>query len=120
MSRVRSSLAGSSWWMDHDHVEQELLCAYVQLALMPNSANDCRKVVVAQTEALEVSLTEIACLERPADVPPFWVEIYSRADRSVIDSCGCFEFDDEELARAVELIIEAEKSQSSVNGRSLS
>jgi hypothetical protein len=45
-----------------------------------------------------------------AGLPRFWVEIYSLASGSTIDSYGCFEFDEDELAKAVEFIVEAKRS----------
>jgi hypothetical protein len=34
----------------------------------------------------------------------FWLELYSHARHTVVDSYGCTEFDEHELARAVEFI----------------
>jgi hypothetical protein len=40
-------------------------------------------------------------------MPPFWLEIYSHTSNATIDSCGCFEFDEDELSAAVEIVAEA-------------
>jgi hypothetical protein len=56
------------------------------------------------------ALTEMEPEATLADLPPFWVEIYSLASGSTIDSYGCFEFDEDELAKAVEFIVEAKRS----------
>jgi hypothetical protein len=88
-----------------DHLEHRILCAYVQLAMTPERADGTRSATLTRFGALEVRLTECAAAEGlPDGVPPFWLEIYSCATRSTIDSYGCFEFDEDELACAVELM----------------
>jgi hypothetical protein len=56
--------------------------------------------------ACEVSLTETAPHGTLAGTPPFWLETYCRASGRILDSCGCFEFDDAELEAAVQLVME--------------
>jgi hypothetical protein len=94
-----------------DYLESQILCAYVQLAMMPERANGTRSATLARFGALEVRLTECPAAEGlPDGVPPYWLEIYSSVTRSTIDSYGCFEFDEDELASAAELMEEARTS----------
>jgi hypothetical protein len=95
--------------MDADEVEQRIIRAYVQLACTPAETNGSRTVTVARLSGLEVRLTEVPLREAAPDMPPFWLEVYSHASRSVIDSCGCWEFDEAELAAAVDLIMQAKQ-----------
>jgi hypothetical protein len=68
-----------------------------------------RIVTVAQFGALEVRLSELPRVQKHPDVPQFWLEMYSHASFSTLDSYGCFDFDDTELAAAVEFVFEAER-----------
>ena len=99
-----------------DQTEQQIIRAYVQLALPPNLMPDRRTVTLERFGALEVRLTEIP---QSAGVlpslPPFWLEIHSHASNSTIDSCGCFEFDEDELVTAVEFILNARQRYQSGN-----
>jgi hypothetical protein len=91
-----------------DQIEQQIIRTYVQLALIPNQANGHRTATLAQFGAIEVRLTEIHQEEgTPLSMPPFWLEIYSHTRNATIDSCGCFEFDEDELSAAVEIVAEA-------------
>lgn len=90
-----------------DHLEQQILRAYVRLAVTPERADGSRSATLARLGALEVRLTECPRTNGALPhVPPFWVEIYSHAAGSTVDSCGCFEFDEVELATATDLICE--------------
>jgi hypothetical protein len=95
----------------YDQIEQDIIRAYVQLALTPDHANGFRTIRLAQFGAVEVRLSEAPLEDTPPTVPPFWVEIYSYESDSIVDSCGCFEFDEDELSAAVELVIEAQQGQ---------
>jgi hypothetical protein len=70
-----------------------------------------RTVTVAQFYSLEVRLTEFPDAYMTQDRPPLWVEIYSHVTCSLVDSCGCFEFNEEELSTAAGLILQAKKHQ---------
>jgi hypothetical protein len=94
-----------------DHIEQQIIRAYVRLACAPHQANGPRTLVVAQFGALEVRLTERPPSSDFPELPPFWVEIYSHASGSVTDSCGCYEFDEPELNAAIDLVSKAQETQ---------
>jgi hypothetical protein len=98
-----------------DRIEEEIIRAYVRLALTSDQANGHRTVTFAQFDGLEVRLTEILLGDHPVMIPPFWLEVYSHATDSVVDSCGCYEFDEDELGKAVELVFEARSCQSRPN-----
>ncbi|KLK90197.1 hypothetical protein AA309_27200 [Microvirga vignae] len=104
MTGIPISFAGTK--MSPDEIEQHIIRAYLQLACTPE-ANGTRIVTVVRLGVLEARLTEVPEKQRLPGVPWFWLEIYSHASRSVIDSCGCTEFDEDELAQAVELITSA-------------
>ena len=93
-----------------DRIEEEIIRGYVRLACTPDQANGLRTITLGQFGALEVRLTENPHDASP-HVPPFWLEIYSHACESVIERCGCFEFDEAELNVAVDLIAAAYESQ---------
>ncbi|WP_404294974.1 hypothetical protein ACD578_27050 (plasmid) [Microvirga sp. RSM25] len=96
--------------LDPDSLEPGILRAYVQLAAMPDQANGAKTATLARFGSLEVRLTE---LTRPGYkspcIPPFWLEVYSRATGTTLDSCGCFDFDESELSTAVSLICETRR-----------
>ena len=93
--------------LDNDEIEQRILRTYVQLAVTPERADGSRSATLARFRALEMRLTERA---QPAGTvpaePPFWLEIYSHDTGATVDRCGCFEFDEAELATATDLICE--------------
>jgi hypothetical protein len=90
-----------------DRIEEDIIRAYVRLAITSDQANGHRTVTLAQFGGLEVRLTEIPLGDHPLPIPPFWLEVYSHATDSVVDSCGCYEFDEDELGKAVELVFDA-------------
>jgi hypothetical protein len=95
-----------------DGIEQRILRTYVQLAITPERADGSRYAILARFGSLEVRLTECAQpAGTPPAVPPFWLEIYSHDTGSTVDSCGCFEFDETELATASDLICKVCASQ---------
>lgn len=103
-----ATFTNASWvTMDADDVEQRIIRGDIQLAWMSGERNGSRTVTVARFGGLEVRLTEVPLEEVPPDMPSFWLEVYSHANACVIDSCGCREFDERELAAAVDLIMRA-------------
>jgi hypothetical protein len=92
--------------MSPDEIEQRIIRAYLQLACTPET-DGSRIVTVVRFGVVEARLIEVPERQRLPSVPWFWLEIYSHASRSVIDRCECTEFDEDELARAVELIANA-------------
>ncbi|QRM32410.1 hypothetical protein [Microvirga sp. VF16] len=94
--------------LEPNQLEHNILRAYVQLAAMPDQANGARTATVANFGSVEVRLTELTQLEdTAAHIPSFWLEVYSHATHAILDSCGCFEFDEPELAAAADLICNA-------------
>lgn len=110
MTRRLSTRADQFSWDDPDHIEQLLIRAYVRLAYTGNSTNGRRTNAVGRFGPFEVRLTEMEPEVALVGLPPFWVEIYSLAIGSTIDSYACFEFDEDELAKAVEFIVEAKRA----------
>jgi hypothetical protein len=99
---------GLSHVVDPDQLELGILLAYVQLAAMPHQANGERTATLAKFGSVEVRLTELTKLEGTTPhVPPFWLEVYSHSAHSVVDSCGCFEFNEVELDTAADLVWDA-------------
>ena len=98
--------AGDAAWPDarRDRIEEQIIRAYVHL-VFATEADGSRTVTVSRQGSLEVRLTE---MPRPG-LPTFWLEIHSLGTRSIIDSLGCFEFDEDELAAAVDFICEAQE-----------
>jgi hypothetical protein len=99
---------GLAWTgVNPDRDEVCIIRAYVQLALMRWEAPGLPTVTVSRCGALEVRLTEIPEEQRLPAAPWLWLELYSPARHRVIDSCGCTEFDEPELARAVDFLANA-------------
>jgi|UPI00055D773D hypothetical protein len=92
-----------------DDIEQQIIRAYVQLVFAAENTAGVRTTLVARLCSLEVRLSELPDASVLQDLPPFWLEIYSHITRSTVDSLGCFEFDEAELAMAVELVLKAKQ-----------
>jgi len=60
-------------------------------------------------------MTESLLGEVPPLPPPFRIEIYSHESNRVLDSGDYFEFDEDELRAAVELIVSAQVNQSALH-----
>ena len=97
---------GNAAWPDarRDQIEEQIIRAYVQL-IFAAEADGSRTVTLSRQDGLEVRLTEMPL----PGTPTFWLEIHSLRTRSVIDSLGCFEFDEDELVAAVDFICEAQE-----------
>lgn len=94
-------------WLDDDEIEQRIIRAYVHLAFGPTERNGSRIVALARAGMLEARLSEIPAPGQALGLPQFWLEIYSHATRSVIDSRGCSNFDEYELVAAVKMVTNA-------------
>ncbi|MFC1456602.1 hypothetical protein ACETIH_07720 [Microvirga arabica] len=92
-------------------IEEKIIRAYVRLACTPDQPNGLRTQTVAQFGALEIRMTETLLAEIPPQAPPFRIEIYSHESDTVLDSGDYFEFDEDELRAAVELIVSAQVNQ---------
>jgi hypothetical protein len=90
-----------------DEIEQRIIRAYVQLVYQPVNKDNSRSVVVMRLGSLEVRLTELHPADTGQNLPPFWIEVFDWRPRASIDSVGCYEFDEDELAAAVEMIVSA-------------
>jgi hypothetical protein len=101
---------GLSAGLSTDEIEQRIIRAYIQLVFRPSGADGSRSVVVMRLGPLEVRLTELPPDSIASGIPPFWLEVFSVAGHGSIDSCRCFEFDEFELASAVNLVLEAVKA----------
>ena len=92
-----------------DEIEQKIIRAYVKLVFSARDATGSRTTLVARFGSLDVRLTEFPQESLSDGRPLFWLEIYSHATRSTVDSCGCSEFDESELATAVNLVLKAKQ-----------
>jgi hypothetical protein len=90
-----------------DEIEQRIIRAYVRLACT-SEVDGSRTVAVARFGALEARLTEVPEEQRLPGLPWLWLELYSHVQQTVIDSCGCTELDEVELAQAVDLVVSAQ------------
>jgi hypothetical protein len=90
-----------------DWIEEQVIQAYVRLVFAPLQGNGSRTIIIMRVGSLDVRLTEHHQDYDLPTFPPLWVELYSPASNSVIDYCGCYEFDEDELDAAVELALSA-------------
>ncbi|WP_201838415.1 hypothetical protein [Microvirga zambiensis] len=93
-----------------EEIEQWILRAYIRLEFQPSGADGSRSIVVMRSRELEVRLSELPPGSIASGIPPFWLEAFSVAGHESIDSCGCFEFDESEMALAVNLVLDALKA----------
>ena len=57
--------------------------------------------------SLEVRLTRASGEDVRSDAPPFRLEVFSPASSTAMESLGCFNFDDGELAAAARFVLRA-------------
>ncbi|GEO12921.1 hypothetical protein [Microvirga aerophila] len=88
-----------------DEIEQRIIRSYVGLVYQAVDTANRRSVVVMRLGPLEVHLTEIHPEDTTPGVPPFWIEVFDWPQQASIDSVGCYEFDEDELVAAVEMIV---------------
>jgi hypothetical protein len=91
-----------------DEIEQRIIRAYLQLACT-SETDGSHTVSAVRFGTLEARLTEFWEEQGPPSLLWVWLELYSQARHAVIDSSGCTEFDESELAWAVELIASARR-----------
>ncbi|QRM32460.1 hypothetical protein [Microvirga sp. VF16] len=109
-TRLSSRARSDAMVPDPDSLEPSILRAYVQLAAMPDQASGVKTATLARFGSVEVRLTELTQPENKSrDIPPFWLEVYCHATGTTLDSCGCFDFDEPELAAAVDLVDDARR-----------
>jgi hypothetical protein len=90
-----------------DEIEQRIIRAYVQLVYQAVDPGNTRSVVVMRLGSLEVRLTELSPTDSNHGLPPFWTEVFDWPHEAPIDSVGSYEFDEDELAAAVDMIVTA-------------
>jgi hypothetical protein len=90
-----------------DEIEQRIIRSYVGLVYQAVDAANRRSVVVMRLGTLEIHLTELHPDDVTPGVPPFWIEVFDWPQQVSIDSVGCYEFDEDELAAVVDMIVSA-------------
>jgi hypothetical protein len=103
---ARLSASGAFPELCPHRVEQRIMAAYVQLAAVLDHSSSPRTVTVFWVGSLEVSLTE-AAQNMIVGLPPLQLELRSPESGAILDSLGCYDFDEGELAAAVEFILDA-------------
>jgi hypothetical protein len=103
---TRQQLGFQSLELCPDIIEQRIICAYIGL-LFAIPVEGRRVATIGRVGVREIRLTETDSCEAPIGTPPFFVEVYCHAREAVLSIYGCYEFDDAELAAAVNLIMEA-------------
>jgi hypothetical protein len=94
-----------------DQIEEEVIRAYVRLVCGPHEAKGMRTAIIAQLGCLEIRMTESSPEEVPSSAPSFRIEVYSHGSGTILKSGRYFEFDEDELNAAVELILSAQVNQ---------
>jgi len=94
-----------------DRIEEAIIRAYLRLAWEPNRENGLRTIIVTQFGCLEIRMSERPLHEVPPLIAPFRIEIYSYESGIIIGSGEYFEFDEDELSAAVDLIYLAQVNQ---------
>jgi len=98
-----------------DWIEQRIIRAYIQLMFLAGDPDGSRTITVLRLGRLEVRLTERSTDTAAPGIPPFWLEVIPVAGRPSINGCGFYEFDETELAMAVDLVLEAAREADSRN-----
>ena len=88
-------------------VEEQIIRAYVRLVFAQDQKNGSRTITIMHVGNLEVRMTELCQDYDLPTYPPLWVELYCRASKSVIAFCNGYEFDEDEIDAAVELVLSA-------------
>ncbi|MBQ0822602.1 hypothetical protein KBI52_20660 [Microvirga sp. HBU67558] len=99
-------------------IERRIIQAYVQLVFRAVDRNSSRAIAVLRLGSLEVHLTELHPAHPSPDLPPFWIEVIDAPTQSSVDSLGFHDFDEDELAAAVEMIVSAAHNAGHWNGPS--
>jgi hypothetical protein len=90
-----------------DWIEEQIIRAYVRLVFAQDQKNGSRTITILRVGNLEVRMTELCQNYDLPTFPPLWVEHYCRASRSVVAFCNGYEFDEDEIDAAVELVLSA-------------
>jgi hypothetical protein len=97
--------SGPGRWADE--IEQRIIRAYFRLVRATGHSDRPRWVTVARLGPLEVRLTRVPRENVRPDAPLFRLEVFSPASSTAMESLGCFNFDDEELATAARFVLRA-------------
>jgi hypothetical protein len=89
-----------------DEIEQRIIRAFVRLVFQAVDIDNSLPLVM-RLGPVQVHLSEIHLEDTTLGVPPFWIEVFDGTGQGSIDSIGCHEFDEDELAAAVEMILSA-------------
>jgi hypothetical protein len=95
-----------------DAIEQGIIRAYVRLVFQAEDTDNSR-LVVMRLGPFDVHVSETRPKDISLGLPTFWIEVFDGTSQASIDSMGCHEFDEVELAAAVEMIVSAAASRSS-------
>ena len=90
-----------------DDVEQALVRALVRLMCQDQNPDNSRPVVVMRLGSLDVHLSKTPPDYATFGLPPFWIEVIDAPTQTSVDSLGFRDFDEDELAAAVEMIVSA-------------
>jgi hypothetical protein len=90
-----------------DEVKQRIMRAFVQLVFRAEDTAAARSFVMMRIRGLEVHLTDLRRADITPGVPPFWIEVVDWLHQASIDSIGSYDFSQDELAAAVEMIVSA-------------
>jgi hypothetical protein len=97
--------SGPGRWADE--IEQRIIRAYFQIVRATGHSDRPQTVTVARLGSLEVYLTRVLRDNVRPDAPPFRLEVFSPASSAAMESLGCFNFDDGELATAARFVLRA-------------
>jgi hypothetical protein len=89
-----------------DEIEQCIIRTYVRIVFQAMGTDNSRRIVM-RLGPVQVHLTEMHPEDTTPGMPPFWIEVFDGTGQHSIDSIGCHEFDEDELAAAVEMILSA-------------
>ena len=93
--------------LDVDQVELRILEAYRRLLFRADDARDTRTISVVRSDVIEIKMTEMPREVLALGVPPFLLEAFLLPNLSSVDSYGLFEFDELELAKGIDFVLEA-------------
>jgi hypothetical protein len=99
-----------------DEIGQRTIRAYVQLVFQPVDTDNSRSIVVMRLGSLEVRLTELHPADANHGLPRLRIEVFDWLYQTSIDSTGSYGFDEDELAAAVEMIVDAAHDADTRNG----
>jgi hypothetical protein len=99
-----------------DEIERRIIQAYIQLVFQSVGIDNSRAIAVLRLRSLEVRLVEMDPAHINRHLPPFWIEVIDVPTDTSIDSLGFHDFDEDELAAAVEMIVSAAHDAGVRNG----